>query len=172
MFCRSWGWHSRLVYIYFRNILIWKAFQAKITKPSLYKFTVNSSNTVAVSFMNTTACKICLLCTSSYLRNSASCFYFPSFLECIKKLLKYWKLKIVKVGSWKLHWCPSVISLCVSLGVCMHDVTSSVCLSVSFYVVVALEQDSDHQGKKTFFSVFLSAFIVGTAVVASVVARL
>lgn len=45
-------------------------------------------------------------------------------------------------------------------------------ICVFFYVVVALEQDSDHQGKKTFFSVFLSVFFVGTAVVASVAARL
>lgn len=63
-----------------------------------------------------------------------------------------------------------MISLCASLDVCVHDVMSSVCVSVSFCVVVALEQDSDHQVKKTFLSVFLSAFFVGTVGVATVAA--
>lgn len=47
-----------------------------------------------------------------------------------------------------------------------------VCVYLSFCVVVALEQDSDHQGKKTLFSVFLGAFLVGTVGVATVAARL
>lgn len=66
-----------------------------------------------------------------------------------------------------------MISLCASLGVCVHDVMSSVCVSV-FLCSCGLGTRFRSSRKENLFLLFSSVlfFFVGTVGVATVVARL